>query len=57
MTEQNVTEKDNKISTIQIAEKLKVTRRTIARDIEKLKRTHQIIRIGGDKGGYWKILK
>jgi ATP-dependent DNA helicase RecG len=47
--------KDNNVSTIQIAEKLSVTRMTIHRDIEKLKAKGLIERVGADKGGYWKI--
>lgn len=36
-----------------LAAKLKVTRRTIYRDIEKLSRQGKIRRIGSDKFGYW----
>ncbi|MBK7380862.1 MAG: DeoR family transcriptional regulator [Ignavibacteriales bacterium] len=34
---------------------LKVTNKTVKRDLEKLKRENKIKRIGPDKGGYWKI--
>jgi predicted HTH transcriptional regulator len=43
------------ISIDQLAEKLNVTRRTIIRDIEKLKKAGVIKRVGPDKGGYWEI--
>ena len=41
---------------IQLAKALNVTRRTIARDIEKLKNEAVIKRIGSDKSGYWEII-
>ena len=44
-----------KITTTEISIKLNVTRRTIARDIEKLKNKNIIKRIGSDKTGYWEI--
>ncbi len=47
--------KDKYITTTELSEKLNVTRRTIARDMEKLKEIQQVIRIGGDKGGHWQI--
>jgi ATP-dependent DNA helicase RecG len=46
---------DNKISTFQLAEKLNITRRTIHRDLDKLKAKGLLERIGPDKGGYWKV--
>jgi len=46
---------NNKISTFEIASEMKVTRRTIARDIIFLKDKNIISRIGPDKGGHWKI--
>lgn len=47
---------DNKISTTQLASLLKVTKRTILRDIEKLKECGKIIRIGNEKSGFWEIM-
>jgi len=38
-----------------MADKLNVTRRTIARDLNNMKQNGIINRIGGDKGGYWEI--
>jgi len=45
------------ITTTKLAQMLNVTRRTIARDIESLKNKGKIRRIGGNKGGYWEIIK
>ncbi len=45
------------ITSSQMSKRLNVVRRTIARDLEKLKKKNVIIRIGGDKGGYWKIIE
>jgi predicted HTH transcriptional regulator len=44
-----------KISTTQLAKNIKVTRRTIMRDLDKLKSKGILERIGADKGGYWKV--
>jgi predicted HTH transcriptional regulator len=49
-------QENNKISTSEIANKLNVTRRTIARDNENLKKSSIIRRIGSDKYGYWQII-
>jgi ATP-dependent DNA helicase RecG len=48
--------KDNKITTIEIANTMGVVRRTIARDIELLKRSGVIVRIGSDKHGFWEVV-
>jgi ATP-dependent DNA helicase RecG len=48
---------NDKISTSEIAKKMNVTKRTILRDIEKLKNDGLIKRIGTEKGGYWKVKK
>jgi ATP-dependent DNA helicase RecG len=47
---------DNQITTTELAEKTAVTKRTILRDIEKLKEQKKIIRIGSEKSGRWKVL-
>ena len=52
----NVIEKNNKISAKQLSKLFSVSDRTIERDIEKLKAENKIIRIGGSKDGYWKII-
>ncbi len=47
----------NKYITItKLAQMLNVNRRTIARDIESLKNQGKLIRVGGDKGGYWDVI-
>ena len=45
-----------KISSAELAKMLKVTERTIERDIARLRETNRIKRQGGDKGGEWIIL-
>ena len=45
------------ITTELIAEKLNVTRRTILRDLEKLKKSGKVVYAGSQKKGYWQILK
>lgn len=44
------------ISTVQIAKKLGVSKRTVLRDIEELKKREKIKRIGSERNGYWKLL-
>jgi len=46
---------NNQISAARIAKILKVTNRTIQRDIEKLKLGHKLRRVGGEKKGHWEI--
>jgi len=53
----NIIATNNNITTSELAEKLKLTRRTIARYINKLKDKGVLKRIGPDKGGYWEIIK
>jgi len=48
---------NNKILLQEIANQLDVSRRTIRRDIEKLKKQNRIKRIGSEKGGHWEIIK
>ena len=47
--------KDNYISRTSIAQKLDIGTTTVYRYIDSLKTKGIIERIGGDKGGYWKI--
>jgi ATP-dependent DNA helicase RecG len=50
--------KDNaELSTEQIAERLKVTKRTILRDIEELKKENIVKRVGSAKMGYWEMIE
>ena len=46
---------DNSVSRKVIATKLGISTATVARDIDSLKTKGIIERIGGDKGGYWKV--
>ena len=46
---------DNRILLNEIAQKLTVSKRTILRDIKKMKKESIIERIGNEKNGYWKI--
>ena len=48
---------NNRVSTSELAKRLNVTRRTIARDIENLKHNNIIRRMGADKGGYWEVIQ
>lgn len=43
------------ITTAILAKKLDKSPRTVERAIKILKEENQIERIGGDKGGYWKV--
>jgi ATP-dependent DNA helicase RecG len=47
--------KDNSVSRKTIAQNLGISTATVARDIDSLKNKGIIERIGGDRGGYWKI--
>jgi len=47
---------DNRIPLNEIAQKLTVSKRTILRDIKKMKDENTIERIGSEKSGYWKIM-
>ena len=48
-------EQNNKISAKELSKLLQVSDRTIEREIQKLKKMEILERVGGDKGGYWKI--
>ena len=48
---------DMHISAEEMAAKLKVTERTIRRDIEKLRKQYDIEWSGSSKNGYWKIIQ
>lgn len=47
---------NNKIKISELARKLRVNEKTIKRDIEKLKDSGEIKRVGSAKGGYWEIV-
>ncbi len=52
----NLIKKDKNITILQIADLLSVSDKTIKRDITKLKNENKIVRVGGLKGGYWKVI-
>jgi ATP-dependent DNA helicase RecG len=49
-------QENSRISLVQLAEKLSVTKRTIIRDVETMREKGTIKREGGAKTGYWKII-
>jgi len=53
----NLIVENNRITASEIAKYMKVTKRTILRDIEKLKSENSLERVGSEKGGYWKVNK
>ena len=48
--------RNNKITTIQLAEKIGISQRKVKDNINKLKAKGLLQRIGPPKGGYWKVL-
>ena len=52
----NLIRENNSITIKELAEKLKVSEKTIKRDLEKLKKENLIKRVG-KKGGYWEIIQ
>jgi ATP-dependent DNA helicase RecG len=46
---------NSKISANELAKNLNVTKRTIMRNLEKLKNEGVLTREGSNKGGYWKV--
>jgi ATP-dependent DNA helicase RecG len=48
-------EQNNVISAKEISVLLQIADRTVEREIQKLKEIGILERIGGDRGGYWKI--
>ena len=47
---------NSKVTTAQLADKTGLSVDGINYNIKKLKKANQIFRIGGDKGGFWKVL-
>ena len=45
------------ITTLELAEHLGITQSGIEKQISKMKKSAEIIRQGGDKGGKWIVLK
>ena len=50
-------ENNSQVTIAQQAKILKVTDKTIKRDLAKLKSNKQIVRVGSSKTGHWKILE
>lgn len=48
--------KNGTLSALQLASMLETTERTIQRYLKQLKDSNKITRIGGAKGGYWKVM-
>lgn len=48
-------EQNNVISAKEISLLLRIADRTVEREIQKIKKKGILERIGGDRGGYWKI--
>ena len=49
--------KNGTLSALQLASMLETTERTIQRYLKQLKDSNKITRIGGAKGGYWKVMQ
>ena len=49
--------KNRNITIKELSENIGVSSRSIERNIKKLQENNDIKRIGGNKGGYWKIIK
>ena len=47
---------DDKITTQEMADKLEISRRAVAKTIAKLQSVGILRRVGPDKGGYWEII-
>ena len=47
---------NGKITIPEIGKELKVNEKTIKRDIEKLKESGKVKRVGPDKGGHWEVV-
>lgn len=51
----NLIKEHTNMTTTQMAERLGVTKRTILRGIESLKKKGLISRVGSEKTGYWEL--
>lgn len=52
-----IIEINSKITLQEMADHFNVSKRTIRRDVEKLKNENKLRRIGSEKGGHWEIVK
>ncbi|WP_144009400.1 HTH domain-containing protein [Pedobacter nyackensis] len=48
--------KNNRLSIEDLAKIIGVSRRTLIRDLDKLKEQRRLLRVGSDKAGNWEIL-
>ena len=46
---------NNKITVIEISESLEVPKRTVEREMKKLRESNRIMRVGGNRYGHWQI--
>ena len=49
--------KDPKITISKIAQELLISTRAVEKHLASLKKERKVRRVGGDRGGYWKILE
>ena len=49
-------EQNDKITIQDLATTLDVSKRTVFRDIDKLKKSNKIKRVGSEKKGHWEII-
>jgi ATP-dependent DNA helicase RecG len=47
--------KNPKITIPEMSKEIGITERSVERNINKLKEQALLVRIGSDKGGYWKV--
>lgn len=52
----NIIQKNNKITTNEIASEIKLSRRAVQTIVNSLKSKGVLVRVGLDKGGYWEII-
>jgi ATP-dependent DNA helicase RecG len=48
--------RNNIITTLELSEKVGISQRKIKENLRKLKESGQIIRIGNEKSGHWKLI-
>ena len=46
---------NTKITVIEISESLEVPKRTVEREMKKLRESNRIMRVGGNRYGHWQI--
>lgn len=53
----NLIRKNQKISIVEIAERIEMAEKNVEINLRKLKNKGVIKRVGPDKGGYWEVIK